>query len=314
MAVAFDDQRPESAVQLKMQEMADASAQVLQLMAYQEMADVSPQVAYIDSVQMMADAFIKTLSPVDRKNNANLNISSEPIQRLTDENLEAIKEEIITHGYNTEELKAAIIRKIKEEVDAGISRKLTKTKMKRQLKQIHASILEESYTRLYRTQDELDHNVPRGSVDEENQGDGSGATLWNQAKDDLEELGLIGMFAAGHTYGLKDTSSFVSLAKDVEALAQTTDKGTGKENVSNVIENAKYLCEYWVPKEYTWTPEEMLDRINTSSLAGESMFGGDMTTPEEWLPGPPTAETEVLYYGYDLDKYMTGSGINPYKR
>ena len=55
MAVAFDDQRPELAVQLKMQEMADASVQVFQLRAYQEMADVSPQVQQLKKVQLMAN-------------------------------------------------------------------------------------------------------------------------------------------------------------------------------------------------------------------------------------------------------------------
>ena len=67
MAVAFDDQRPESAAQLKVQEMADASVQVFQLRAYQEMADVSPQVAYIDTVQMMADEYVTPQQSVQKK-------------------------------------------------------------------------------------------------------------------------------------------------------------------------------------------------------------------------------------------------------
>jgi hypothetical protein len=58
MAVQFDDQRPESAAQLKMQGMANASAQVFQLQALQEMADESPQVKDLNAVQLMANKHV----------------------------------------------------------------------------------------------------------------------------------------------------------------------------------------------------------------------------------------------------------------
>ncbi|MEM7186251.1 MAG: DUF4157 domain-containing protein [Bacteroidota bacterium] len=66
-AVQFDDQREETAAQLKMQEMANASVQVYQLMAFQEMADESPQVAYLNTVQLMADHYVAQRQAIQQK-------------------------------------------------------------------------------------------------------------------------------------------------------------------------------------------------------------------------------------------------------
>lgn len=239
-----------------------------------------------------------------------LSSTQKTVQRLTDESKDALKTEIVTQGYSIDDLKRAITEKAEKEHK---TQKLVKTS-KKEIERIYRELVSECYTQLYRIQDELTHNTPRSEPDND-QGTGKGADLWAQTKDDIEEQGLVGLMAASHTYGLKDTSSFVSLCQDVEALASTSDIGDGKENVSNVIENAKYLCEYWVPNEFKWTPKEMFDRIKASKEWNDSpMFGGDDTMPEDWVLNTPVKETEVLYFGWDLAKYGTNSLSNPYKK
>ncbi|WP_421854433.1 hypothetical protein [Marinomonas sp.] len=254
---------------------------------------------------------ISSLKKIDTgREGVKISKNKAPIQCLSKENRDALKEDIIKKGYSLDELKIAISEKAKDEATKGLSGVLSEG----ELKEIHSGIVSECYTRLYRIQDELEHNKPRTQPDKD-QDTGTGAFLWEKTKGDIEEQGLVGLMAASHTYGLKDTSSFVSLCQDVGALASTTDIGEGSENVSNVIDNAKFLCEYWVPNEFKWTPEEMFERIKESEEWKDSpMFGGDYTMPEDWVLNTPVKETEVLYYGWDLDKYLTNIAKNPYKK
>ncbi|MEM7092647.1 MAG: hypothetical protein AAF567_06575 [Actinomycetota bacterium] len=240
------------------------------------------------------------------------------MQRITDAGLAAIKDRVVAEGLTSSELQTAIEAKMQEESAAGLSEILTEE----QLSALHQAIVDESYTVMYRIQDELAHNVPRGQPDAE-QGTGAAHDLWAALhtgdEGDVDERAIVGLSAASHTYGLKDMSSFVSMALDHTGLANSSDTGAGAEAVEQVVKNAKYLCSYLVPNEFVWTPDSMLEAIRASDTwAEEAMFGGDGTTPEDWLgteeePGTPRQETEVLYYGWDLAKYRTGHEANPYK-
>lgn len=231
--------------------------------------------------------------------------ASEPIQLMREENIESIKQQVADEGLAVSELYDVILAKLKEErLEEDEPEEITEDEIQEVIDQIKAAC----YTELFRIQDELIHNKPPGADEGEA---GTGKAKYASWKDDDEEKAIVGYLAAQHTYGIKDASSFVSLAKDMDALADSTDIGEGKENVSNVVTKAKFLCTYLVPNAFAWTPQDMLDAIEGSEWANTRLQ--DKITAEEWLPGTPTKETEVLYYGNDLEKHMVGHKKNPYR-
>lgn len=238
-----------------------------------------------------------------------LKSSSPPLQLESDEELLArLGPKIVELGLTAEGLKTEVEKAIKAAGDWP-----DKARDQRALaKRIHTKAIETFYIKLQRIQDDVSHNLPAAIKDK------SGVESHQEHLDGEAEgaAGYTAFSAASHMAGDKSASGFVSLCSDISNLAKSTDKGKESVNVSSFLEKAKYLCSYTVPKVFTWTPERVIAEISGTEYEDIDINGQGAKALEFCASGGvPDQETEVLYNGNDLGRFMDGEPeANPFKK
>ncbi|WP_271587087.1 hypothetical protein [Bradyrhizobium sp. CCBAU 53415] len=126
--------------------------------------------------------------------------------------------------------------------------------------------------------------------------------------DPLERYPLDRARQAGWHMRGKTASPFVSLVEDPSKLTISRDHWARA-----IANNANTLHTYAVPKSAIWTPDDVLSSIGLGmNVEDQDNIDADVDLMCS-LGRTPTAETERLFLGGDLENYRIASEDNPYK-